>query len=64
MCLVDGNRQPSEFECKVPRSDVAPRDFVDFLIPEHGMSIKKVMALCDRRSDGSCIMNLDERSDS
>lgn len=46
MCLVDGNRQPSEFECKVPRSDVALRDFVDFVIPEHGMSIEKVMAFC------------------
>jgi hypothetical protein len=45
MCLVDGNRQPSEFESKVSRSDVALREFVDFLIPEHGISIEKVIAL-------------------
>ena len=43
--MIDGNRQPSEFESKVPRSNVALRDFVYFLIPEHGMSIEKVMAL-------------------
>jgi len=45
MCLVDGNRQPSEFESKVPQSNEALRDFVDFLISEHGMSIENVMAL-------------------
>jgi hypothetical protein len=45
MCLVDGNRQPSEFESKVPRSNVALRDFVDFLILEHWMSIEKGIAL-------------------
>ena len=45
MCLVDGNRQPSEFESKVPQSNEALRDFVDFLIPENGISIEKVMVL-------------------
>ena len=55
MCLVDGNRQPSEFASKVPRSDVALRDFVYFLIPEHGMSIKKVMALCDSLPGDRCV---------
>ena len=45
MCLVGGNRQPSEFESKVPQSNEALRDFVDFLIPEYGMSIENVMAL-------------------
>ena len=45
MCLVGGNRQPSEFESKVPQSNEALRDFVDFLIPENGISIEKVMVL-------------------